>query len=1044
MSQGDAPRRRGLRRTLAISGLLLLTALAVAVLLREPLATRAAVSYLEGQGVTVQGLRVATLTPSTLTLQDIALGDNREAAAQELAVTLSWPGLSPEVTQAEITGLRLSLDVTGESPLLGSLQPLLERFTGGDGEAAGDTGPATATPPAPRALPVVTLTDAQIDFATPSGAMTADLTGVVEPTDDGGLLASCTLNLDSPLGRFHARLEGHRDPAGILQVTAGLSEGRLNWEGLTVGGFSGRLSVEGLGGDDPHAGADLDLNGLRYLPRDGAPLELSTGQLRIVGNPLLSEVRLSLEGDGEHLELTATASAPPAGAAKRQARLTLQGEVLSAGGLARLVTLPGPQVTAGSLVLQAEGSSTLPAEATLPRTLEALLAQLSQAELSLKGDAILADVDLADGTEGISAHLPLIAESSGRTLNLTLSQDAAVRVERPALANLRRLGAPEELLPLITSGLTLTLKAGGDLPFALAASPPWPPRAVKVAVAAQGSSDQGLQIAAATQGDAILDANLQATSFTGTVETEASLGRYTRAGRVIENLSLALPLDIDYGPQGLDLNLKRKGRVAMDQLGGELPLRLGAPLALSLTDLQFHVEPKAAGYSYRFSAENAKSNGLSLLTAAEPIPLVAGPFSLQAGGRDHGGRENGGAAFEAWAKASLTSLTLPDRGVRAENLAVETSLDRGLRPVQGSFGSGSLSMAEHEALTAPLRIDGRFARKGKGYDLTAELALAEDATPLADVSGRYSDDGKARMEAASKLIVFTPEGLQPARVSPLLAALEEVDGSLSAKASLVWPRDAAAEQARITVSGLSFSGPAEVDGLDLSLTLDSLLPPTAAPGQRLTLSRLEAGVPVEAIEVTFSVESPPRLRIAEGGFDLGGARWSIAPAVLDPAAARNRIVLGTDALDLATFFRLIEVDGLSGSGTLKGSVPIVFTGEDIIVEDGRFEAQEPGRLSIRFETLRSALSGGGETVALAIQALEDFHYENLSVTLSKTAANDATVRLSTLGQNPAVLDGQPFQFNINLESNLSSVLEALQQGYSLSDDALRRAWKLRD
>ncbi len=1039
MSQGDAPPRRNLRRILALFGLLLLAALVAAVLLRESLATRAAVAYLQDQGVAVQGLEVTALTPATLTAQDIVLGDGREVAAQQLAVTLAWEGLTPRVARAEITGLRLRLDVTGEAPLLGSLQPLLERFTGAETEATGVAGPVTEAPSRPPALPVVTLTDAQVVFATPSGPMTADLTAVLEPDEDGGLLATSALNLDSPLGRFRAQLEGRRDPAGVLQVTAGLSEGSLNWEGLTIGDFSGRLSVEGLGGDDPHAGADLDLADLRYLPRDGAPLDLSAGRLRIVGNPALSEVSLSLEGDGENLTLKVTASAPPAAAARQEARLTLQGEVRSAGGLARLVTLPGPQITAGSLVVQSEGRSALPAETALPRSLEALLAQLSQAELTLKGDAILADVNFADGTEGLSAHLPLVAESSGRTLTLTLSQDAAVRVERPALANLRRLGAPEELLPLITSGLTLTLQAGGDLPFAIAASPPWPPREARVALAARGSSDQGLQIAATTQGDMTLGAELQVTGFKGSVEAEAALERYVRAGRVIEKPSLALPLGVDFGPQGLDMALARKGRLTMDQLGGTLPLRLAAPLALSLTDLQLHIEPKAAGYSYRLAAEAAGGAALSLPAAEAPIPLEAGPFTLQARGRD-----DGAAAFETWAKADLASLTLPDRNLRAEALTAEAAFDRALRPASGRFASGAVKMTGPEAPAAPLQLDGRFMRKGAGYDLTAQVALAEGEKALADITGRYEDDGTARIEAVSKLLTFTPGGLQPAQLSPLLASLEEVDGSLNAKASFAWPRDPAAEQARVTISGLSFSGPAEVEGLDLSLRLDSLLPPTAEPGQSLTVSRLEAGVPVEKIAVNFSVESPPRLRIAEGGFDLGGARWYIAPGVLDPVAAQNRVVLGTDALDLATFFRLIEVDGLSGSGTLTGKVPIVFAGDDIVVEDGRFEAQGPGRLSIRFETLRSALAGGGETVELAIQALEDFHYENLSVTLSKTAANDATVRLSTLGQNPAVLDGQPFQFNINLESNLTSVLEALRQGYSLSDDALRRAWKLRE
>src|SRR3546814_939576 len=71
-------------------------------------------------------------------------------------------------------------------------------------------------------------------------------------------------------------------------------------------------------------------------------------------------------------------------------------------------------------------------------------------------------------------------------------------------------------------------------------------------------------------------------------------------------------------------------------------------------------------------------------------------------------------------------------------------------------------------------------------------------------------------------------------------------------------------------------------------------------------------------------------------------------------------------------------------------LPVVFAGNAIIVEDSQFDALGPGRLSIRIPALRQALAGGGETVEAAVKALEDFHYEELTLTLAKTAANDAT------------------------------------------------------
>src|SRR3546814_17141879 len=140
------------------------------------------------------------------------------------------------------------------------------------------------------------------------------------------------------------------------------------------------------------------------------------------------------------------------------------------------------------------------------------------------------------------------------------------------------------------------------------------------------------------------------------------------------------------------------------------------------------------------------------------------------------------------------------------------------------------------------------------------------------------------------------------------------------------------------------------------------------------------------------------MRISDWSSDVCSS--DLEPTTLDPAAARNRIVLATKGLEIATFFDLIGVDGLSGSGRLTGSLPVVFAGNAIIVEDSQFDALGPGRLSIRIPALRQALAGGGETVEAAVKALEDFHYEELTLTLAKTAANAAPVKLSPLGQNP--------------------------------------------
>lgn len=784
-------------------------------------------------------------------------------------------------------------------------------------------------------------------------------------------------------------------------------------------------------GDGGRAGGEPDDGGAApALPR----IVLSDGTLRFdtaVG-PLTASLDASLASDGgrfalvlpgdaEYLQLTASARRDPAASGGPFA-VAVDGELRTAGALARLLALPGPAVTAGTLVVEVAGE-----------------AEPDGSRIALQGDAVLGGVALADGTGGISAHLPLAAEVAGDRLTVTLDEDAALRVEQPSRDSLRGLGVPEDLLPLLASGLTLTLRAGGELPFSLASSPIWPPRQAEIAVAAQGASDQGLALSAESQGTATLGEDLALTAYDGRLEADAEADRLALGGREARGLDATLPLAVVYGTDGLHLDLQRAGALNIRQFGTGAPLRLQKPLSLTVEELVVDADPAAAGYRYRLRAAEDGA-ALTITAGAEAVQVSAktvraalsGSFALEAG-------------HDADLELRLTGLGLPGYDVTAEAAAVTVALDRELRPETSRFSLGPFQVGGEEPLTAALAFSGNLKRAGDGYDIAGELGLAGGQT-LADLTGRYRDNGRASLEATSRLLSFAPDGLQPAAVSPLLADLEEVTGSVTASARLAWPRAPASESGRLGLSNLSFTtGGTRVDGLDLALELDSLLPLASAAGQRLTVRGVEAGVPVEAVEVIFSLDQVPRpqLNVEDGGFALGGARWRIEPTVLDPASARNDVTLTTEALDLATFFQLIGVEGLSGSGRLTGSLPVAFAGGDVIVENGQFNALEPGRLSIRFAALRSALSGSGEVVEAAVKALEDFHYEELSLSIAKTADNDATVKLSTLGQNPEVMDGQPFRFNINLESNLTSVLEALRQGYSLSDDALRRAWQLR-
>ena len=74
---------------------------------------------------------------------------------------------------------------------------------------------------------------------------------------------------------------------------------------------------------------------------------------------------------------------------------------------------------------------------------------------------------------------------------------------------------------------------------------------------------------------------------------------------------------------------------------------------------------------------------------------------------------------------------------------------------------------------------------------------------------------------------------------------------------------------------------------------------------------------------------------------------------------------------------------------------------------------------------------------MLLQAIENFHFKELTLNLNKSDTHDLNVKLSLLGNNPNVKNGQDFRLNIQLESKIDKLLHAIQQGLVFSNEMLR-------
>ena len=104
-----------------------------------------------------------------------------------------------------------------------------------------------------------------------------------------------------------------------------------------------------------------------------------------------------------------------------------------------------------------------------------------------------------------------------------------------------------------------------------------------------------------------------------------------------------------------------------------------------------------------------------------------------------------------------------------------------------------------------------------------------------------------------------------------------------------------------------------------------------------------------------------------------------------------------------------------------------------MIEGGELAATGPGWLRYRSDQVPAALQAGGENVSLLLQALENFRYEALRITLDGRTDAEMDIGLHVEGANPDLYDGYPIEFNLDLEGELANVLRSGLATYTIPE-----------
>ncbi|QOJ20996.1 MAG: YdbH domain-containing protein [Gammaproteobacteria bacterium] len=542
------------------------------------------------------------------------------------------------------------------------------------------------------------------------------------------------------------------------------------------------------------------------------------------------------------------------------------------------------------------------------------------------------------------------------------------------------------------------------------------------------------------------DIRAAAQSLTGSVDFELTGGQFSAEPLSVRQLSISLPLQITSKQDSWHIGLRTPGQITAGKIDSGAPVHLLNALKVSIPQANLDLTKSAQGWSLAHDIAVTPGN-LSL--RADRADSSAIDAQIHPGKITLTGKLSAGKDYQGRFNIADAGFALPQSQLQMKDMSATAYLNDAELGNAADFAIGRLQHLASEPLFAALSISGSIrdeAADGEPAVYALNMTGGVPDLRYLKVSGQHapgSGDGMLKVEFIP--IRFAPDSLQPGTLSPILAQLDAVSGQVSANSQFKWSNKGIQNsQAAFELRNLSFAREnVKLTDLNVSLNLSDLLSPRTPPRQTISIQRIDAGVPLENLLVSYHIEgtTPPRIAIEQAQFSMLQGTVSVAPTIIDPAMARSDTLIRISNIDLESFFNLIKVDGLTGSGHLDGQIPLTLKENQVTITQGHLAARAPGVLRFQSEKASQLLASTGKEMNLLLQAAQDFHYTELSMDLDKAVTHDLVAKLSLLGNNPAVKEGRAFRLNIKLETDIDKILQTINQGYNLSHEILRGSLK---
>jgi hypothetical protein len=460
-----------------------------------------------------------------------------------------------------------------------------------------------------------------------------------------------------------------------------------------------------------------------------------------------------------------------------------------------------------------------------------------------------------------------------------------------------------------------------------------------------------------------------------------------------------------------------EAHVALDSPTGPLEATFSSDLALSRTDIR--------NTSFALDLTVPMPGGV------RTVRVVVPEFALSA-------RDGGGLRL-VFAKATILPKDIP---WTVNDLGGEVlwQADR----LSAKVGSSHVSNTQNPAFIAPLKLTGDATMVGSQIDFAmhveAESLGTKGRISLDAKGGHDRSSGNGRLNITAAPVMFQARGLQPHDFFPAIGdTLHGLTGSVALLGAVTWHDAVLSPGLIVRLADVAFERKSgRLSKIRGDIEFAGFSPFATAPSQVLN-GIVEAGsLPPSTATLIFQLLPKPALSVEGMRMNLVGGEISASPFIIDPARPVLDTVIAFRQVDLAEFFKLVSIDGLSGSGHLDGHIPLTVTRGKVVIRDGKLSASGPGRIQLRSDALPKQVTDAGGSMTMVLQALADYHYDTLVIDLAGSPADDGTIALRLQGHNPALLDGRPINLNIKLESNFDRLVDLALRSMAAAQELLRR------